>query len=48
MSDGADGVRRRHRRLGEVTGRMHTVLGSDPDDPSFAPEETVGRGARRC
>jgi predicted trehalose synthase len=27
-------------RLGEVTGRMHAVLGSDPDDPAFAPEET--------
>jgi trehalose synthase-fused probable maltokinase len=26
-------------RLGEVTGYMHTVLGSDPGDPSFAPEE---------
>ncbi|MGH3026145.1 MAG: maltokinase N-terminal cap-like domain-containing protein, partial [Gaiellaceae bacterium] len=26
------------RRLGEVTGRMHSVLGSDPSDPSFAPE----------
>ncbi len=26
-------------RLGEVTGRMHSVLGSDPSDPNFAPEE---------
>jgi maltokinase len=26
------------RRLGEVTGRMHSVLGSEPTDPSFAPE----------
>ena len=26
-------------RLGEVTGAMHTVLGSDPGDPVFAPEE---------
>jgi maltokinase len=26
-------------RLGEVTGAMHTVLGSDPSDPVFAPEE---------
>jgi trehalose synthase-fused probable maltokinase len=26
--------------LGEVTGRMHSVLGSDSDDPAFAPEET--------
>src|SRR5207245_5888181 len=29
----------RLRRLGEVTGRMHTVLGSDPGDPNFSPEE---------
>jgi trehalose synthase-fused probable maltokinase len=28
------------RRLGEVTGRMHTVLGSDPSDPNFCPEPT--------
>jgi maltokinase len=28
------------RRLGEVTGRMHTVLGSDPRDPTFCPEQT--------
>jgi trehalose synthase-fused probable maltokinase len=27
-------------RLGEVTGRMHAVLGSDSDDPAFSPEET--------
>jgi maltokinase len=26
-------------RLGEVTAQMHTTLGSDPNDPSFAPEE---------
>jgi len=26
--------------LGEVTGRMHAVLGSDSSDPAFAPEET--------
>jgi trehalose synthase-fused probable maltokinase len=36
----------RVRSLGEVTGAMHTVLASDPDDPNFAPEEpsaeTVG------
>ncbi len=25
--------------LGEVTGRMHSVLGSDPATPDFAPEE---------
>ncbi|MDX6425286.1 MAG: maltokinase [Gaiellaceae bacterium] len=27
-------------RLGEVTGRMHAVLGSDSGDPAFSPEET--------
>jgi len=27
-------------RLGEVTGRMHAVLGSDSADPAFCPEET--------
>jgi maltokinase len=26
-------------RLGEVTGRMHTLLGSDSSDPNFSPEE---------
>jgi maltokinase len=30
----------RARTLGEVTGRLHTVLGSDNADPAFAPEET--------
>jgi maltokinase len=29
----------RLRRLGEVTGTMHRVLGSDSSDPAFAPEE---------
>lgn len=29
----------RLRRLGEVTGEMHTVLASDASDPAFAPEE---------
>ena len=28
----------RLHRLGEVTGVMHTVLASDPNDPAFAPE----------
>jgi trehalose synthase-fused probable maltokinase len=27
------------RRLGEVTGAMHSVLASDRNDPAFAPEE---------
>ena len=29
----------RLRALGEVTGRMHSALGSDSSDPAFAPEE---------
>jgi len=36
----------RLRRLGEVTGSMHTMLGSEPADSSFCPEtpsaETLG------
>jgi trehalose synthase-fused probable maltokinase len=27
------------RSLGEVTGEMHTVLGSDASDPAFSPDE---------
>jgi trehalose synthase-fused probable maltokinase len=30
----------RARTLGEVTGRLHTALGSENADPAFAPEET--------
>jgi len=30
----------RARALGEVTGRLHTALGSDNADPAFSPEET--------
>jgi maltokinase len=30
----------RARALGEVTGRLHTVLGSENQDPAFAPEDT--------
>jgi trehalose synthase-fused probable maltokinase len=30
----------RLRRLGEVTGTMHAVLGSDTVDPNFSPEES--------
>ncbi len=29
----------RLRRLGNVTGSMHAVLGSDANDPNFSPEE---------
>lgn len=31
---------RRARTLGQVTGRLHTTLGSDNTDPAFAPEDT--------
>jgi maltokinase len=34
-----DGFLRDLQLLGEATGRMHTVLGSDAQDPGFAPEE---------
>jgi maltokinase len=34
-----EGFLERLRRLGEVTGAMHTTLGSEPADPAFAPEE---------
>jgi maltokinase len=40
MRDGRGGVIPRLRRLGEVTGRLHSVLGSDQGDPGFRPEET--------
>ena len=36
----AEGFLAKLHRLGEVTGRMHTMLGSDPGDPNFSPEET--------
>ena len=34
----------RLRQLGEVTARMHNVLGSDADDPSFCPERPPAEG----
>jgi maltokinase len=34
-----DGFLDRLGNLGEVTARMHTVLGSDATDPAFTPEE---------
>ena len=34
-----DGFLARLRRLGEVTGALHTTLGSEFVDPAFAPEE---------
>jgi trehalose synthase-fused probable maltokinase len=36
---GDDSYFERLEELGEVTGEMHTVLGSDSSDPAFAPEE---------
>jgi maltokinase len=38
MSEGADEFLQQLHRLGQVTGTMHTLLGSDTSDPSFAPE----------
>jgi maltokinase len=40
MADGADDFIASTRRLGQVTGRMHSTLGIDAHDPSFSPEET--------
>jgi trehalose synthase-fused probable maltokinase len=37
---GDDGFIDTLRRLGEVTGKMHTVLGSDSSDSNFCPEAT--------
>ena len=34
-----DALLGRLRSLGEMTGEMHTVLGSDTADPTFAPED---------
>jgi trehalose synthase-fused probable maltokinase len=38
MADGSEGFLQKLHRLGEVTGEMHTLLGSDPSDPTFFPE----------
>ena len=35
-----DAFLERIRALGEVTGRLHSVLGSDASNPAFAPEES--------
>jgi maltokinase len=40
MAGDADGFLDSVRRLGEVTGTMHTTLGSDAADPNFSPEQT--------
>jgi maltokinase len=39
LEAGGDGFVERVRRLGEVTGAMHSILASDPTDPTFCPEE---------
>jgi trehalose synthase-fused probable maltokinase len=39
LAEAPDRFLARLRRLGEVTGRMHTTLASDLADPNFAPEE---------
>ncbi|HSX21900.1 MAG TPA: phosphotransferase [Gaiellaceae bacterium] len=38
LSSDPDRFLERLRRLGEVTGELHTVLGSEQDDAAFAPE----------
>ena len=38
ISRAPDAFLERVRRLGEVTGEMHSILGSDTADPAFAPE----------
>ncbi|MDX6477280.1 MAG: maltokinase [Gaiellaceae bacterium] len=40
MGDDAERFLGSLHRLGEVTGSMHAVLGSDSADPAFCPEET--------
>ena len=42
MGEGTERFLDSLRHLGQVTGRMHTVLGSDANDPAFCPEETSG------
>jgi maltokinase len=39
LSEAPDRFVERLRRLGEVTGSMHTILASDSSDPNFAAEE---------
>jgi trehalose synthase-fused probable maltokinase len=38
IASAPDAFLERLRRLGVVTGTMHTTLASDPSDPAFAPE----------
>jgi maltokinase len=39
MNEGAGDFLQHLHRLGQVSGTMHTLLGSDTSDPSFAPEQ---------
>jgi maltokinase len=39
LASDPDGLLGRLRALGQVTGELHTVLGSDNGDPDFAPDE---------
>jgi len=39
LASAPDAFLARLRRLGEITGEMHTVLASEGNDPSFCPEE---------
>ena len=39
MADGAGGIVQHVRRLGAVTGTMHSLLASDEADPAFGPEQ---------
>jgi len=39
IRDEADGLLDRLRALGEVTGELHTALGSEHNDPAFSPDE---------
>src|SRR5689334_10000663 len=39
LGSNPDGLLGRVRALGEVTGELHSVLGSEASDPAFAPDE---------
>ena len=41
-ADGGEAFIGELARLGEITARMHSILGSDMSDPTFAPEEPSG------
>jgi trehalose synthase-fused probable maltokinase len=39
LGSGADGLLEEVRALGQVTGELHSVLGSELEDPAFSPDE---------